>query len=255
MTGLAVSRPLVLILLSLLLVSPTYAQQGFSRLKGRTVTERGEPVKDAEVRAEAFFGAGAGTFAGQRTFSARTNAKGEWTILGITSGIWLFEVVAPGYTPEITALPIRLLTASGPNAGGQMLLFELVLKPEALRSDEQGQILAQSLEAALANKGDVVRTRFGVLPDEADADFLAAAGRVSVLARQMDLASGLFRRAIERDPSSYRAALGIASVFLLNRDFDNASRAFDAARNRTHDKDEQKFITAAIGDLATIKVR
>ena len=71
----------------------------------------------------------------------------------------------------------------------------------------------------------------------------------------MDLANGSFRRAIERDPSSYRAALGISSVFLLNRDFDNASRAFDAARNRTHDKDEQKFITAAIGDLATIKMR
>ena len=34
-----------------------------------------------------------------------------------------------------------------------------------------------------------------------------------------------------------------------------ASRAFDAVRNRTHDKDELKFLTAAIVDLATIKVR
>jgi hypothetical protein len=62
-------------------------------------------------------------------------------------------------------------------------------------------------------------------------------------------------RALETDPSSYRAALGVASLFLLQRDFDSASRAFDATRNRTHDKDEQKFLTAAIGDLATIKVR
>ena len=38
-------------------------------------------------------------------------------------------------------------------------------------------------------------------------------------------------------------------------DFDSASRAFDATRNRTHDKDEQKFLSAAIGDLATIKFR
>jgi hypothetical protein len=249
------SKSIVLLALSLLLSSPASAQQAVSRLKGRVVTDRGERVKDAEVRAEAFFGAAAGTFAGQRTFSTRTNDKGEWNILGITSGIWLFEVLAPGYAPEIAALPIRLLTASSPNAGGQMLLFELVLKPESLKADEQGQILAEGLEAALANKGDAVRTRFGTLPDEADADFLAAAGRVSVIARQMDLANTLFRRAVERDPSSYRAALGISSVFLLNRDFDNASRAFDAARNRTHDKDEQKFITAAIGDLATIKIR
>ncbi len=49
--------------------------------------------------------------------------------------------------------------------------------------------------------------------------------------------------------------LGIASIFLLERDFDSASRAFDAARSRTHDKDEQKFLSAALGDLATIKVR
>ena len=55
--------------------------------------------------------------------------------------------------------------------------------------------------------------------------------------------------------SSYRAAMGIAGTFLLQRDFDSASRAFDATRNRTHDKDEQKFLSAAFGDLATIKVR
>ena len=69
------------------------------------------------------------------------------------------------------------------------------------------------------------------------------------------LAQTLFKRALERDPSSYRAAMGVASVFVLQRDFDSASRAFDATRSRTHDKDEQKFLTAAIGDLATIKVR
>jgi hypothetical protein len=28
-----------------------------------------------------------------------------------------------------------------------------------------------------------------------------------------------------------------------------------SARSRTHDKDEQKFLSAAIGDLATIRVR
>ena len=76
-----------------------------------------------------------------------------------------------------------------------------------------------------------------------------------MVARDPGLAKTLFTRALERDPSSYRAALGVASIFVLERDFDSASRAFDAARSRTHDKDEQKFLTAAIGDLATIKVR
>jgi len=49
--------------------------------------------------------------------------------------------------------------------------------------------------------------------------------------------------------------LAVASTLLIQRDFDNASRAFDATRSRTHDKDEQKFLTFAIGDLATIKAR
>ena len=71
------------------------------------------------------------------------------------------------------------------------------------------------------------------------------AGRIAMVARDLALARTLFMRALERDPSSYRAALGIASMFVLERDFDSASRAFDAARNRTHDKDEQKFLTAA----------
>ena len=44
-------------------------------------------------------------------------------------------------------------------------------------------------------------------------------------------------------------------MFLLERDFDGASRAGDAARSPTHDKDEQKFLGIAIGDLATITVR
>jgi thioredoxin-like negative regulator of GroEL len=68
-------------------------------------------------------------------------------------------------------------------------------------------------------------------------------------------ARSLFRRAIERDRMSYRATLRLASIFLYDRDFDSASRAFDAARNRTKDKEEHGFMSAAIGDLATIKVR
>jgi len=77
------------------------AQQPVSRLKGRVVDEKGERVKDAGVRAEAFFGSAAATFAGQRTFSTKTNAKGEWNILGITPGIWLFGAIGDLATIKI----------------------------------------------------------------------------------------------------------------------------------------------------------
>ena len=77
---------------------------------------------------------------------------------------------------------------------------------------------------------------------------------MALLARDTGLARTYFTRALERDATSYRAALGVATAVLLQRDFDLASRAFDAARGRTRDKDEQKFLSYAIGDLATIKI-
>jgi tetratricopeptide (TPR) repeat protein len=231
------------------------AQQPISRLKGRVVTDRGERLQDVEVRAEAFYGVAAGTFAGQRTFTARTNSKGEWSILGIAPGIWLFEAHADGYLPETVVLPNRLLTASGPNAGGQMFMWELVLKPLAVRDDSNQRALVDAAAAARQRRDADAEALLLKVPEEADADHLAAAGRIALVAHRPDAARALFMRALERDPSSYRAALGVASVFLLQRDFDSASRAFDAARSRTHDKGEQKFLSFAIGDLATIRVR
>jgi tetratricopeptide (TPR) repeat protein len=230
------------------------AQQPISRLKGRVVNDRGERLKDAEIRAEAIFGSGAGSFAGQREFSARTNAKGEWNILGIAPGVWLFDAVAADHIPETVALPIRLLTASGPNAGGQLIVWELILKPMPTPTENRnGRVLAEAAAAARAGRAEDAAARLSHVPDDADAEYLAAAGRIALLARQFDSARAFFTRALETDPSSYRAALGIASMFMLRRDFDSASRAFDAARTRTRDKDEQRFISAAIGDLATIR--
>jgi len=233
-----------------------YAQQPVSRLKGRVVNDRGERLANVDMRAEAIFGSAAGPFAGQRVFTTQTNAKGEWNILGIAPGVWLFEAHAPGHLPEVVALPIRLLTASGPNAGGQLIIWDLVLKPApAPANEEHKAILRDAAGAARAGKAAEVEAMLGRVPADADAEYLAGAGRVAMLVKRNDLARALFTRALERDPSSYRAALGVASIFLLQRDFDSASRAFDAARNRTHDKDEQRFLSAAIGDLATIRVR
>jgi len=230
------------------------AQQPVSRLRGRVLDDRGERIQ-AEIRAEAFFGAAAGGFAGQRTFTAHTNAKGEWSILGIAPGIWLFAAYADGYLPETVVLPNRLLTASNPNAAGQVFLWDLILKPLTAIQDAHHAPLVSAAAAARDGHDADAEALLVKVPDDADADYLAAAGRIALTAHRPDLARALFTRALERDPSSYRAALGAASAFLLGRDFDSASRAFDAARSRTHDKDEQKFLTYAIGDLATIRVR
>jgi hypothetical protein len=231
------------------------AQQPISRLKGRVVTERGEPVANADVRVEAIHGYAAGTFAGQRTFSTTTDAKGDWNILGVKSGIWLFEVIPPGQLPESVALPIQLLTTVTSGVSGFLLTWQLILKPIAPPDDPRWNTLRRASEAIRSGRSVETLAALRRVPEEANADYLAAAGRVALQARDLDLARTYFVRALELDPSSYRAALGVASVVLIQRDFDMASRAFDAARSRTRDKNEQRFLSAALGDLAMIKVR
>jgi len=245
----------MLMLPALPALSVLHAQHAAFRVKGRVVTERGEPIDKADVRLEAFYGYAAGTFAGPRKLSAQSNAKGEWNVGALQPGIWLFEVMAPGYIPETVVLPIRILTTVSMGTSGMALTWDLVLKPVRPSTDVKGELLTQAAAAARDAHPDQARTALQIIPEEADADFMAGAGRIALVARDLPLAKTLFMKALERDPSSYRAALGMASLFVLERDFDSASRTFDAARNRTHDKDEQKFLSAAIGDLATIKVR
>jgi len=250
-----VRRALLAAAIACSLGAPAAAQQASFRVKGRVVSERGAPITDADVRSEAFYGYGAGTFAGQRTFTARTNAKGEWSIGALQPGIWLFEVIAPGYLPETVVLPIRILTPVSMGTSGQGLTWDLLLKPVREPDGASGQFLAEVADFARAGKGEEVRLALERLPADPGSDYLASAGRIAMVAREMTLARSLFVRALERDASSYRAALGVASMFLLQRDFDSASRAFDAARARTHDKNEQRFLSAALGDLATIRYR
>src|SRR4051794_3374217 len=69
------------------------AQHAAFRVKGYVRDDRGAPVANADVRVEAFYGYFAGAFGGgQRTFTTKTGAKGDWNVGGLQPGVWLFEV-------------------------------------------------------------------------------------------------------------------------------------------------------------------
>jgi hypothetical protein len=124
------------------------AQHAAFRVKGRIVTERGEPIDKADVRLEAFFGYAAGTFSGPRKLSAQSNAKGEWSVGAMQPGIWLFEVHAPGYLPETVVLPIRILTTVSMGTSGLALLWDLVLKP--VRPPDEAMTVADRILSLVA---------------------------------------------------------------------------------------------------------
>ena len=123
-------------------LSALHAQHAAFRVKGRVVTERGEPIDKADIRLEAFYGYAAGTFAGPRKLSAQSNAKGEWNVGALQPGIWLFEVDrAAAIMPETVVLPIRILTTVSMGTSGMSLHWDLVLKPVRAGDDVKGELL------------------------------------------------------------------------------------------------------------------
>src|SRR5262249_16877537 len=147
-------------------------------IKGRVATEAGAPVHDAEVRTEAFYGYGAGTFAGQRNFSTRTDAKGAWSIGAMQPGVWLFVVAAPGFLPETVVIPPRLLTTVSQGTSGMSMTWDLILKPIRVPEGTDWSALKAAADAAVDGKGDVARSAVLAVPVDANADYLAAAGRI-----------------------------------------------------------------------------
>ena len=70
------------------------------------------------MRVEALFGFAGGAYLGQRTFATRSDAKGNWALLGFKSGIWVFDASAAGQIPDAVALPFNVTAAPLAGVGG-----------------------------------------------------------------------------------------------------------------------------------------
>src|SRR6478672_11877134 len=228
---------------------PALFAQPLDRLSGRVVSDRGEAVKDADVRVEALFGFAGGAYLGQRTFATKSDAKGSWALLGFKSGIWVFDASATGQIPDAVALPFNLVTPAGTGLSGIGPAWHPVLKPTVAPDGDMGQMLVEAADAARAGRPERVVPILSRLSDSNDTNVLTAAGRICLVMRDATVARPLFRRAYERDPSSFRAVLGMGSTALMQRDVDAAAKAFGEARNLTKDKDERGYLSAAISEL------
>src|SRR5262245_14712568 len=237
------------VVIAWVLAAAALVAQPLDRLTGKVQTTRGEAIRDADVRVEAIFGFAGSDFIGQKTFSVKTNAKGEWALIAFKSGIWMFDSSVPGHAPDVVALPFNLVAPAGSSVTGVSPPWHPVLRPTPLPEGEVGQILAEAADAARGGRPERVVPLLKRLADSNDAGVLDAAGRVALLMRDAPAARPFFRRALERDPQSFRAALGMASSALMQRDVDAAARAFGDARDRTKDKDERGYLAVAINEL------
>jgi hypothetical protein len=227
--------------------------QPLNRIKGKVLTEAGAPL-EADVRIEAISGPRGEGYVGQRTFSVHSSTKGDWTLIGLKAGAWMFAVAPPGYSPDAIILPLNVLAPAGSTIAGVNPSWQPVLKASALPDGEAGDWLKQGTAAALAGEAPRVTDAMSRPPHGADAPTLAAAGRICLMVRNAGLARTLFTQALELDSKSFRARLGIGSAALMVADFSGAAKAFKAARELTTDKDERSYLTAAIADLSRMDI-
>ena len=224
--------------------------QGPRRRRERRARER--TLRCARKRSS---GPAAGAFAGQRTFSATTNAKGEWNILGITPGIWLFEVVAPELRFQSVALPVRLLTASGPNAERST--------PDVGPGAQADGRTAREFLAAGDRRGGIGAHR----QERGREDAARPRPRGSQCRLSRRVRTRRAARARHRDGAHLLHPRARARSVVMPRRARRRHRRAAAARFRSRvarvrcgtqphaRQDEQKFLSYAIADLATIKIR
>jgi tetratricopeptide (TPR) repeat protein len=96
---------LAAVVLVLLGAVPVLAQTG--RIGGTVKDDKGQPLKGATVVAE-------NPGASPPSFTATTDDKGRFSIIGLRSGTWKLTASAPGFQPSTGQVPIRTIGAPNP---------------------------------------------------------------------------------------------------------------------------------------------
>src|SRR5918994_6053713 len=94
---------------------PAAAQTG--RVGGTVKDQQGQPIKGATVVAE-------NPSSSPSSFTATTDDKGRFSIIGLRSGTWKVTASAPGFNPGGGSLPVRTIGAPNPP-------IDIVLAPGA----------------------------------------------------------------------------------------------------------------------------
>ena len=166
---------------------PAAAQVG--RVGGVVKDEGGQPLKGATITAE-------NTNIGQ-SFTATTDDKGRFTMIGLRAGSWRFIAQAPGFSPEAGEMPVRMGAPNPP--------VTFVLKKSGVANyGALGGIAGKDLQAELSA-----------------ADALFKQGR-------WDDAVTAYKAIMDRSPTLAVINLQIGAAYRNKKDYAAATSAYNA---------------------------
>jgi Flp pilus assembly protein TadD len=165
------------------------AQTG--RVGGTVKDEAGQPIKGATITAD-------NPEASPSSFTATTDDKGRFSIIGLKRGTWTFTAQAPGFSPESGKMPVSTLGTPNPP-----LTFTMKKGSGAAPTSALGTAAPKDLQADLA---------------AAESDYNAG---------KYDDAIAKYRAILAKAPALNVINLQIAAAYRNKKEYDNAIAAYN----------------------------
>lgn len=237
-----------LVVLLIAALSGTAAAQ-VGRVGGVVKDDSGQPIQGATVIAE-------NSNLGPNTFTATTDDKGRFTMIGLRSGRWRFIAHAPGHAANAGEMPVRFGTPNPP------LTFVLRRNGPGPAS-ALGSITAKDLQTQLAAADALFNQEQW---DDAVAAYRAIMAKTPALSvinlqiaaayrnkKDYEAAMAAYNALLSVDPGNEKATIGISATLLDSGDVEaaeatlrKAAEAATAGREVFYHLGE---VTFAKGDL------
>lgn len=203
---------------------PALAQTG--RVGGTVKDDKGQPVKGATILAE-------NPSSSPSSFTATTDDRGRFSIIGLRSGTWKVTASAPGFQPSAGEVPIRTigspnppldftLAPGAPAAGGAMagvdtkeLQAELQAAEDLLSKNQYDEAIA-AYEAILTKTPALTMINMQI-------------GRAYRMKKDYDGALASYQKVLETEPTNERAKIEIGMTNLEKGDYAAAEAALSEA--------------------------
>jgi predicted Zn-dependent protease len=232
----------VLSTMVVLLLAGIATAQPPGRVTGIVRDESDQPLKGATVNAQNENVGG--------SYTATTDEKGRFVIIGLRPGEWTFIVQSPGFAPDGGRMNVRAasnlnppmmfhLKRNGPGAGGALERF----------SGKDLQLQLTNAES-LFNQGkydESISAYRSLMSSAAPLSFLNLQVAAAYLAKNdLPKASASYEELLKSDPSNQKAIVGIAEVRLKQGD---AKAAEEMLRRAAQGEDAGREVLLSLGDV------
>jgi Tfp pilus assembly protein PilF len=217
-----------------LVVSAGSAAAQTGRVGGTVRDGNGQPIKGATVVAE-------NPQSSPPSFTATTDDKGRFSIIGLRSGNWKITASAPGFTPGGGSIPVRTIGAPNPPV-------DIVLAPGAGPAGALAGVNTKELQAELQKAEELMNQQQYDAAIAAYNAILAKTpaltminlqiGRAHRMKKEYDQALAIYKKALEAEPTNDRVKIEIGMTNLEKGDFAAAEAALtEAAQSVTASKE------------------